>query len=120
MNNIDNIWNQLKDKCFSEVRLMGSRSSILISKDKFKKFKDNFIYQGGVLKGTGMRTPQLLKHIHAKEYGDNVEVHIDYGNACRVRLFAIIHFFMDVIPYIVYCLYKYRKISFTPINLHKD
>jgi len=119
MEKFDKLWQQLKNESYSQVRLMGSRSSFLLSKNDFEKYKSHFIYSGGFLRGGGFRTKETLKHIHAKMYEKCVELHIDYGNVAKMPFLCLIHFFTDVMPYIIFCLIKYKRFSFTPISLHK-
>ena len=94
------------------------RDFLWISKENFKEIQRYFSAEFNLLnpKGKSYRTFSFLRHIHAVEKEDYMFMHFDFGNPSRFLPLAIIHFFIDVLPFFVFCLVKRKppKYFFIP------
>jgi hypothetical protein len=73
----------------------------------FKK-EYNFLHPGRSFRSKG-----YLLHLHVIEQGEYALIHRDTANVARFFPFAIIHFFFDVLPYVLLAWWK--RISFYSI-----
>ena len=56
--------------------------------------------------GKSYRSYGIFKHIHIVDEGEYMFVHQDYENLARFLPLAILHFFCDVLPYIILAFAK--------------
>ena len=87
------------------------RDLIWIHKKDFKKIAKYFSSEFNLLhqKGKSYRTFSFLRHIHAVEKEDYMFMHFDFGNPSRFLPLALIHFFIDVLPFFAFCLVKRKS-----------
>lgn len=95
------------------------RDFVWINKHDFVLIEKYFIKEFNPLQiGTSYRSNNYFKHIHAVEQEKYFFVHFDHGNIRKCFPLIIIHFFIDVLPYFIFCLLKRKRFDyfFTPIN----
>ena len=107
------LWSFFLDKQVHISRPL-KRDLVWVSKQDFCVVEHNFTKDFNVLHpGKSFRSRGYLSHIHAIDQGSHVLVHHDMGNLALFPPLAIIHLFLDVIPYVA--LATYKRVSFYSI-----
>lgn len=85
---------------------------VFIRKIDFERFREFFQPSKNILNNDAhYRSKHALRHVHAHEHKDVVNVHIDVGNTDRNILLGLIHLLCDILPYELYCLCNYGKLN---------
>jgi len=94
------IWDKLysyKNKSYRDF----IKEFILISKNDFDSLKITPPYQRRHKNYISYRSGNWLKHLHFKQYDNIVECHFDHGNFYKAPPLIILHFIIDVVPYLL-------------------
>lgn len=111
-NTIQKLWEDIYLKKIAKTHPF-DRDFIWLKKEDFEKFKIYFTEDYNPLhKGKSYRSNNYFKHLHAVEQGHFIFIHFDHGNYKKFFLLLLIHFFIDVIPYFIFCLVKRKKIGY--------
>lgn len=103
------LFEQLKQKKLWQSNFF-SRDLVVIRKKDFDAYKEYFINSKNILNNlSNYRSNHYFRHIHAIDFGEYVQIHMDNGNMSKFLLFAIPHFFFDMIPYFTYHLINFKK-----------
>ena len=106
---IDVIYGELEKKSFHIANYFG-RKLITIKQSDFEPYKKYFVVTKNLLNSkVNYRTRNKLKHIHAIQIDEFVQIHFDYGNPCENPVMAVPHLFVDVMPYFAWHLLTLKK-----------
>ncbi len=84
---------------------------VWVKRHDFENVKSSFVEDFNIFHiGRSFRSREYLLHIHCIDQGEYVLVHRDTGNIARFLPLGIIHFFFDVLPYVILALIK--RVSF--------
>lgn len=87
------------------------RTLVWIHKDDFKPVRHHFKKDFNIFhRDRSYRSQNLLVHIHCIDQGEYILAHRDTGNLSRFLPFAVLHFVLDVVPYVV--LARIKRVSF--------
>lgn len=104
------IYWKLQSKAFEKVYF--SKEFLLVKKEHFIKYKKYFIkedYKNIFNSWINYRTKESFYHIHLVEYDDFIQVHIDLWNMYSYKILWILHFLIDVIPYHIILIFKWKN-----------
>jgi hypothetical protein len=110
------LWNYFLDK---QVHLSKPlrRKLVWIKSEDFYMVKSYFIQDFNILHpDRSFRSYGYFWHIHCIEQGEYVQVHRDTGNLAQFFPLGIIHFFFDVVPYVLLAWFK--RVSFLSLFTH--
>ena len=86
------------------------RQFLWLDKEAFLLVSDYFSHSRNLLHpGRNYRSSHIWLHIHAIE--QSTHVHLDCGNISRSWIFAFVHTYFDVIPYLWLAAKKRKKIT---------
>lgn len=79
------------------------RFFIWVKPEDFKTVKSSFRAEYNLFHPhNSYRSLSYFKHIHAVDEGELICIHTDYGNWTKFWPLILIHFFIDVLPYLIY------------------
>ncbi len=104
------LWNYFKSKSVANSHPF-DRDSLWVLDTDFQTVKHNLQGEYNILHpGKSFRSNGFFRHIHAVCQGDYVFIHRDTGNMKRFLPLRILHFFLDVLPYILFALFKRKSL----------
>lgn len=96
------------------------RDFIWVTKQKFQEIATYFMKEYNPMhKEKSYRSGAYFKHIHAVEKDQYIFVHFDHGNPRKFPPIVILHFFIDVMPYFIFCFLKRVRFDYyfvPPLN----
>jgi hypothetical protein len=106
------LWNWFWEHKISASKPL-DRYFVWVKKSDFETVKKFFRTEPyNLFHSTGSyRTKEFFMHIHAIEEGGVVCIHHDFGNWTRFWPLIIVHFFSDVLFYLIYCYFKGVKVQ---------
>lgn len=101
------LWNYFWNKRIAQAHPF-DRDFIWVEKKDFESMKKYFVPEFNIfhLDGGSMRSRGYWKHIQAVTQENCVFIHQDTGNVALFFPLAIVHFFADVLPYLVFISIK--------------
>ena len=100
------LWEYFWNKKIAHTHPLG-KDFIWVSKEDFQTVEKYFTKEYNIFyPGISMRSRGYWKHVHAVEQDDCVFVHQDIGNFVRFPLLGIVHFFVDMMPYLIFVCIK--------------
>jgi len=75
---------------------------IFVTKDDFDSLSITLPYQRHYKNYISYRSEHWFKHLHLKEYNNIVDCHFDHGNFYKIPSLIILHFILDIIPYLLF------------------
>jgi hypothetical protein len=101
------LWNYFQGKRVFYSRPF-DRDFIWVAKEDFEAMESHFATEFNLfhMGQKSMRSRHYIAHVHAIHEGDYVFLHQDTGNLARFLPLAIVHFFLDVLPYLFYSKMK--------------
>ena len=102
------IFNKLKEKRLFSERIFG-KDFVVINYNDFEPYKKYFSEPVEIGTATNFRSKGYFKHIHAIQRENKVQIHLDNANEYLFKPLFVIHFFLDVIPYFLWHLLKFKK-----------
>lgn len=107
--NLKQIYRELKNKQVFYSSFFG-RKLVVVRKADFENYKKYFQDSYNALnKYKNYRTNSIFRHVHAIDFGEYVQIHLDYANVSKSFLLAIPHFIFDMLPYFSSCLLKRKR-----------
>lgn len=104
------LWNYFLDRSVCTSHTL-RHTLVWVKKDDFDSVKDSFTQEFNILHdGPSYRSRGYFLHIHCVVQDDHVLVHRDIANVARFLPLGIIHFFFDVLPYVI--LARVKRVSF--------
>ncbi|MEK7530806.1 MAG: hypothetical protein AAB573_02965 [Patescibacteria group bacterium] len=98
----DELWQYFLDRQIARTHPF-DKDFVWIPKEDFSPMEKHFVKEFNVFyPGTSMRSMGLWRHVHAVEQEDCIFVHICHGNIARFWPLGIPHFFIDVLPYLIF------------------
>lgn len=92
------------------------RTFLILKEQDFQKINKYFKKDFNVLhiswKTKSLKSYSFWKHIHAVKKDDLYYLHQDHWNYNKFFPLFFLHFFIDFIPHITYCIIKRKKFSF--------
>ncbi len=86
------------------------KTHVVISLKDFEKIKKFFKPTKTLFyKQENWRSIHRFFHWHAVKFDEFVELHCEFGNFNSGYFLGIIHFFVDVIAYVLWCLLRYGR-----------
>lgn len=102
----EDILRDLRQVSIRHTRVSGKYFFVVRHED-FEPYEQYFVRRKNIFdRKVHLRTSKQFQHIHAIHGKTFVEFHVDYGNAYENPLLAVTHFFIDVLPYCAYYLFK--------------
>ena len=106
-----NLWKYFWDKKVIAVKPL-DRHFLWVKTSDFEAVKDSFRKEYNLFHpANSYRTKSFFKHIHAINERELTCIHHDFGNWTKFPPLILVHFFADVLFYVVYCLWKGIKIK---------
>ena len=103
------LFSKLEQRAVGRSHFWG-RPLVTIQKSDWIHYQDEFVESYDPFNDfKNYRTKHTFTHIHAIEKDGHIDFHHDFFNPDVNRLLAIPHFFLSVIPYLVWHLITWKK-----------
>jgi hypothetical protein len=100
------LWNYFWTRRVVESKPL-DRYFIWVFRKDFMDVQDQFKKEYNIFHpGKSYRSISYIKHLHAVDEGEYFCIHQDLGNIARFFPLGIIHFFFDVLPYLIFSYWK--------------
>jgi hypothetical protein len=103
-----------KALCCRSKRRAGffGRHIYFLAKDDFGVFEKYFTRSRNILnRHVNLRSKHHFRHIHAIHIDGWISFHVDYANPDKNFGLALVHLCLDVIPYFLYCVVTFKRLS---------
>lgn len=104
------IYSHLKGN--SDAIVYAEKEFIFVKKEVFSEYKNFFTiskYTNFLNDWVNYKTREYFKHLHAVEYKNIVQIHIDTWNMDKNFLLLIFHIIFDILPHFVYNILTWQN-----------